>query len=193
MKEYKLAKELQKGEKGYKNIKRMLEHLDDMESIFIILGLDQKVAYINNEGCKVLETEYNLVVGKNWFDNFIFEPDHQHIKSVFDELMEGKMEQFNTHTNAVLTKKGNRVRIRWDNSLIKNEVNYIVGSFSLGKEERISDDMHSIIVICTYCKKIRNSDDQWDTLEKHFTKKHDLIFSHGICPDCLIKELEKIR
>ena len=192
MKESKLAYELQQDESGYKNIRSMLAHLDDMESIFILLGRNQKIAYINIAGCNALETEYDLAVGKNWFDNFILEPDRQHIKIVFDKLMDGKLEQFNTHTNAVLTTKGNENTIRWDNSLIKNKTKDIVGSFSLGKEQITPNDMNTITSICAYCKNIRNSNDQWEILEKYFSEKDGLEFSHGICPDCYREELEKI-
>ncbi len=61
----KLAKELLKGERGYKSIRKILEHLDDMESIFVLLNRDEKVAYINIAGCEALEAKYNQVIGKN--------------------------------------------------------------------------------------------------------------------------------
>lgn len=39
--------------------------------------------------------------------------------------------------------------------------------------------------ICMYCKKIRSDDDYWQRLETYFARHVDIMFSHGICPDCV--------
>ena len=39
--------------------------------------------------------------------------------------------------------------------------------------------------ICMYCKKIRSDDDYWQRLETFFSTHADIMFSHGICPDCI--------
>lgn len=39
--------------------------------------------------------------------------------------------------------------------------------------------------ICMYCKKIRSDDDYWQKLETFFCNHADIMFSHGICPDCI--------
>lgn len=39
--------------------------------------------------------------------------------------------------------------------------------------------------ICMYCKKIRSDDDYWQRLETFFCNHADIMFSHGICPDCI--------
>ena len=41
--------------------------------------------------------------------------------------------------------------------------------------------------ICANCKKIRDSQDVWQTPETFFWRKAGLIFTHGICPDCADK------
>jgi response regulator RpfG family c-di-GMP phosphodiesterase len=38
--------------------------------------------------------------------------------------------------------------------------------------------------ICSKCKKIRDSQDVWQTPEMFFRKYAGLKFTHGICPDC---------
>jgi hypothetical protein len=42
-----------------------------------------------------------------------------------------------------------------------------------------------ILPICSHCKKIRNDDQYWDSVEKYFADHLDLAFSHGICPECV--------
>lgn len=39
--------------------------------------------------------------------------------------------------------------------------------------------------ICMVCHKIRASNDYWEKLEEYFAKHADILFSHGICPDCM--------
>lgn len=42
-----------------------------------------------------------------------------------------------------------------------------------------------VLPICMVCHKIRATDDYWQKLEEYFTKNADILFSHGICPDCV--------
>ncbi len=53
-------------------------------------------------------------------------------------------------------------------------------------EERIKT-LEGLLPICSYCKKIRDTDNTWHSLE-HFIEEHsEAEFSHGICPDCFEK------
>ena len=44
--------------------------------------------------------------------------------------------------------------------------------------------LRSLIPICSSCKKIRNDDSYWQSLETHFHERLDIRFSHSICPEC---------
>jgi diguanylate cyclase (GGDEF)-like protein len=39
--------------------------------------------------------------------------------------------------------------------------------------------------ICMVCHKIHTNNDYWEQLEEYFSKHADVLFSHGICPDCI--------
>lgn len=45
--------------------------------------------------------------------------------------------------------------------------------------------LEGFIPICTNCKKIRNTEDQWEQMEKYITEHSLAQFSHSICPDCV--------
>jgi hypothetical protein len=47
------------------------------------------------------------------------------------------------------------------------------------------DMLEGLLPICSFCKKIRDKDNQWQRLENYITERSDATFSHGICPDCL--------
>ncbi len=47
-----------------------------------------------------------------------------------------------------------------------------------------SGDDKTLLPICSYCKKIRNKQDQWQPLEVYFLENFNIRFTHGICPLC---------
>ncbi len=47
--------------------------------------------------------------------------------------------------------------------------------------------LSGLLPICAWCKKVRDDNGYWQNVE-HFLHEHsELDFSHGICPDCLVK------
>ena len=44
--------------------------------------------------------------------------------------------------------------------------------------------LEGILPICSYCKKIRDEDGKWHTIESFIDRTTEAKFSHGICPDC---------
>lgn len=52
-------------------------------------------------------------------------------------------------------------------------------------------DIRKVITICMHCKKLRNSEIEWQDVEEYFYKHTNLRFSHGICPVCLQKEYDQ--
>lgn len=47
--------------------------------------------------------------------------------------------------------------------------------------------LSGLIPICANCKKIRNDDGYYEQIEKYITDHSNAQFSHGICPDCMVK------
>jgi len=48
--------------------------------------------------------------------------------------------------------------------------------------------LNSLLPICSYCRRIRDSKDYWQSVEDYVGQHTDSKFSHGICPDCLGKQ-----
>jgi hypothetical protein len=44
--------------------------------------------------------------------------------------------------------------------------------------------LEGLLPICSYCKKIRDQNDQWQVMEKYIMDRSVATFTHGICPDC---------
>jgi len=50
--------------------------------------------------------------------------------------------------------------------------------------------LREILPICMYCKKIRDDENYWQTVESYISRHTATRFSHGICPSCLKTEVE---
>lgn len=50
--------------------------------------------------------------------------------------------------------------------------------------------LESLLPICAYCKKIRDSGQQWVAVETYISERTDTMFSHGYCPECMQKYVE---
>jgi PAS domain-containing protein len=44
--------------------------------------------------------------------------------------------------------------------------------------------LNSMLPICANCKKIRDDTGYWEQVETYISKRTDVRFSHGICPEC---------
>jgi DNA-binding response OmpR family regulator len=44
--------------------------------------------------------------------------------------------------------------------------------------------LHGLLPICSYCKKIRDDQNYWQQVENYIASHADVQFSHGICPEC---------
>ena len=59
------------------------------------------------------------------------------------------------------------------------------------------DQLHGILPICSYCKKVRNESDSWQQMEAYVSAHSAVRFSHGACPECvkavMQPELDELR
>jgi len=53
--------------------------------------------------------------------------------------------------------------------------------------------LHGLLPICAWCHRIRDEDEQWQPLEKYLQAHAEIDFTHGLCPECLKKEMANIR
>ena len=53
--------------------------------------------------------------------------------------------------------------------------------------------LHGILPICASCKCVRGDDGVWEQIDSYLTRHTDLLFSHGLCPDCTRAYSEKLE
>ena len=44
--------------------------------------------------------------------------------------------------------------------------------------------LSGLLPICSFCKKIRNKEGDWELLERYITARSESKFTHGLCPEC---------
>ncbi|HEX6059365.1 MAG TPA: hypothetical protein VFZ11_10155, partial [Gemmatimonadaceae bacterium] len=45
--------------------------------------------------------------------------------------------------------------------------------------------LRGILPICSYCRKIRDDENYWMSVESYISTHTNTQFSHGICPGCM--------
>jgi len=50
--------------------------------------------------------------------------------------------------------------------------------------------LEGLLAMCSYCKRIRDTDGAWTPLERYVEARSAARFSHGVCPDCYDKYLK---
>lgn len=50
--------------------------------------------------------------------------------------------------------------------------------------ENHAQRLEGLLPICARCKKIRDDQDHWHSIETYIQERPDAEFSHGICPEC---------
>lgn len=50
--------------------------------------------------------------------------------------------------------------------------------------------LRDILPICMYCKKIRDDEDYWHSVDGYIAQHTTTRFSHGICPDCMASRFD---
>jgi len=50
------------------------------------------------------------------------------------------------------------------------------------REELVA--LEGLLSVCSYCKRIRETDGHWASLERYIEARSKAEFSHGFCPDC---------
>ena len=50
--------------------------------------------------------------------------------------------------------------------------------------------LRGILPICSYCRRIRDDENYWHTVETYVARYTSTRFSHGICPSCMTSEVE---
>jgi PAS domain S-box-containing protein len=121
-------------EKLRKERNRAQTYLDIAAVIFVAIDATGMVTLINRKGCEILGRDESQIIGKNWFDSFVPEGLRDKVKTVFRQLMTGRIEPVEYFENPVLRRDGQERIIAWHNTLLRDEIGTITGTLSSGED-----------------------------------------------------------
>jgi PAS domain S-box-containing protein len=63
----------------------------------------------------------------------------------------------------------------------------------ISEARREIERLRGLLPICAYCRKVRDDSGYWQDFEKYVETHSNLSMTHGICQECLAKELKQIK
>ena len=76
--------------------------------------------------------------------------------------------------------------------MVELSLRIIFAQGEIDRRDRLLDELSKIYPICSYCKKVQEKTGKWVSVEKYVSDISGAMPSHGICPQCYKKEMDKI-
>jgi PAS domain S-box-containing protein len=117
--------------------RRFRDMLRNVHLLSIMLDSDGGIWYCNDHFLRLTGWQSEEVIGHNWFELFV-PPELGAVGAVFSELLKDNPTTWH-HENEILTRAGDRLLIRWNNTVLRSTSGDIIGTASLGEDitERI--------------------------------------------------------
>ena len=77
--------------------------------------------------------------------------------------------------------------------MIELSLRIVFDKEEIDRRDRLLDGLSKIYPICSYCKKVREETGQWVSVEKYVRDVSGAEPSHGICPQCYEREINRLE
>jgi len=125
--------------------------LDNVRLIVIGLDNEGKVEYANPFFLESMGYELAEVIGKDWLFYFVPQSEQEKIIRDFVGFRENPEQLHKYYQNSIVTKAGQERMVAWNNTILRNQDNEIIGTMSIGEDitdklkvERIKSEFISI-------------------------------------------------
>ena len=76
--------------------------------------------------------------------------------------------------------------------MIELSLRIVLDREEIDRRDRLLDDLSKIYPICSYCKKVREESGKWVSVEKYVRDISGATPSHGVCPQCFEREINRL-
>lgn len=159
------------------NLAGLIEVLDVNHASMSLYGAESKadlLGVLNKIMCTIDEENFARALVSFWNQDEIFSMETSH------QTLDGQ--NLSTVISAKIPRFGNK------NLIIPVTVTDIT---ALRQKQQILTKaleeiktLKGIIPICASCKSIRDGKGYWNQLEKYISDRTEVMFTHGICPEC---------
>jgi PAS domain S-box-containing protein len=113
--------------------RRLADMLSNVNLISIMLDRDANITYCNDYLLGLTGWPRTDVVGHNWFDRFVPKDLVKNVRRAFADLLKDLPIGWH-HENEILTRDGERLVIRWNNTVLRSISGEVAGTASLGED-----------------------------------------------------------
>jgi len=106
---------------------RFKSMLSNVKLASIMLNRDWKVVFVNSRFLELTGWSKEEVMDRDWVETFVPYEKRQKERLIRTNLLQGLVELRKYVENEILTKKGTRLRIGWNNTILKDVRGEIVG------------------------------------------------------------------
>ncbi|QTA81345.1 Two component system response regulator/histidine kinase, PAS domain-containing [Desulfonema limicola] len=114
--------------------------------IMIVIDTCHQVKLINRKGCEILGYDEKMIIGKNWFENFVHEYEQDRAEKNFDHIISEK-NQIEYIEYSIVSQSGKKHLIAWYNTVLKNDKGIITGILGSGEDitrrKKTEDELRS--------------------------------------------------
>lgn len=107
-------------------------YLDIAGSMMVVIDGSENIKLLNQRGQEILGVTETEVMGKNWFDLFVPEPEREEVRRIFDRLVDKKEKNVEYFENSIINKKGEKRLIWWHNRVLIDKDGAVQGTISSG-------------------------------------------------------------
>ncbi len=116
----------------FESERRLRSMMENIYLIAVMIDVNGNIVFCNDFLLKITGWERDDVLGRSWFDIFI-PKDNTEVKQIFQDAMHnGSLPIHNE--NIILTKSAESRLIKWNNSLLKDVDENIIGTASIGED-----------------------------------------------------------
>ncbi|MFC1638856.1 ATP-binding protein [Patescibacteria group bacterium] len=128
-------------ERTYRELQRerdqTREYFDMAGAIMVVLDREAVVRDVSRRGAELLGGTREIIVGKNWIDQFVPEHQRQDVRRVFRSLIsaeDGTTKEFEEYVNEIVCLDGRIRNIKWINAIMRDENGDVEGTLSSGMD-----------------------------------------------------------
>ncbi|MEG3638619.1 PAS domain S-box protein [Magnetococcus sp. PR-3] len=114
---------------------RAQSYLDTTQTMMVALNSQGHISMINQAGCHMLGYEASELLGKNWFEVCLPQPEgQQQVFPVFKQLLTDQTQTCLYHENHVICQNQSQRLIAWRNTPLRDHKGKIIGTLSSGED-----------------------------------------------------------
>jgi PAS domain S-box-containing protein len=105
--------------------------LETVRAIAVCLDTSGRITFVNDYALELVGYSREEVLGADWFSMFV--PPDEDITALFHDMI-ARDEVPEHHDNDIVTRSGERRRIHWDSTILRDDEGVVIGTASLGHD-----------------------------------------------------------